>query len=71
MHTLTREERQTLIAMIGETHGLGLDRDAFVDAMLGLFEDIPGFETIPPAKARRIVHQLWSKYHGKEVHHKA
>lgn len=71
MHTLTREERKTLIAMIKESHGLGLDRYMFADAMLGLFEDIPGFETIPPAKAWRIVHQLWSKYHGKEARHQA
>ena len=67
MHTLSGEERQTLIAMIGEQHGWGLAREAFADAMLELFEDISGFETIPPATAKRIVHNLWSTYHGQEA----
>lgn len=67
MHTLTREERRTLIALVGEEHGSDLSQEAFADVMLGLFEDIPGFETMPPAKAKRIVHQLWSTYHGQEA----
>lgn len=67
MHTLSQEERQTLIAMIGELNGSGLTYDEFADAMLGLFEDISGFETIPPTTAKRIVHNLWSIYHGQEA----
>lgn len=67
MHTLSREERQTLIAMIGELHGSGLTYAEFADAVLGLFDDISGFEAIPPATAKRIVHNLWSTYHGQET----
>lgn len=67
MHTLSQEERQTLVAMIGEAHGSDLTYDEFADAMLGLFEDISGFEAIPPATAKRIVHNLWSTYHGQEA----
>jgi hypothetical protein len=67
MHTLSQEERQTLVAMIGELHGSALTYEAFADAMLGLFEDISGFETIPPATAKRIVLNLWSTYHGQEA----
>lgn len=67
MHTLSREERQTLVATIGELHGLGLTYAEFADAVLGLFEDISGFEAIPPATAKRIVHNLWSTYHGQET----
>lgn len=67
MHTLSQEERQTLVAMLGEARGFGLTYEEFADAMLGLFEDISGFEAIPPAMAKRIVHNLWSIYHGQEA----
>lgn len=67
MHTLSQEERQTLIAMIGELHGSCLTYEQFADAMLGLFEEIPGFETISPTSAKRIVLNLWSTYHGQEA----
>jgi hypothetical protein len=33
----------------------------FADVLLGLFEDIPGFETISQSRANRIVNQLWRK----------
>lgn len=67
IQTLSPEERQTLIAIIDAVHGAGLSCDEFADAVLGLFEDIPGFETMPSAKAIRIVRQLWSTYHGQEI----
>lgn len=67
MHTLSDEERQTLISIVHEHHGRALSYGAFAGAMLDLFEDIPGFETMLPAKANRIVDQLWSTYHGQET----
>ena len=66
-HTLSEDERTTLLAIIDEQFGPGLTRGEFVEAMLDLFENIPGFEAMPPAKASHIVNQLWSIYHGKEA----
>lgn len=66
-HTLSEDERTTLLAIIDEQFGPGLTRGEFAEAVLDLFENIPGFETLPPAKAIHIVNQLWSTYHGKEA----
>ena len=68
MYTLTEEQKQTLVDIVNEESGLDLGSDGFAEVMLSLFEDIPGFETIPPAKANDIVHQLWRTYHGQESH---
>ena len=46
MQTLTAEEKQNLVEIVIEDFGLELTFDDFSDAVLGLFEDIPGFETI-------------------------
>lgn len=62
MHTLTREKRETLVEIINEVLGPQLEFDQFADAMLALFEDIAGFETIPEKKAKRLLNQLWRKY---------
>ena len=66
MHTLTAEQQSTLVRIINEEFGSRLRFDDFADKMLGLFEDVPGFETIPQRKARRFVNQLWRQYHGKD-----
>ena len=67
MQTLSTEERQALIVAVHEQYGFVLSWEQFADAMLGLFEDIPGFEAMPPPKAIRIVRKLWSIYHGQET----
>lgn len=67
MHTLSEDERTALLAIIDEQFGPALSHDEFAEAMLDLFENIPGFETMPPVKASHIVNQLWSTYHGKEA----
>jgi len=66
-YTLSEDERTTLLAIIDEQFGPSLTEGEFAEAMLDLFENIPGFETMPPAKASQIVNQLWSTYHGKEA----
>jgi hypothetical protein len=66
MYTLSVEQQQTLVDIINEEVGANLGFDQFAEAFLNLFEDIPGFETIPPIKANTIVNQLWSIYHGQE-----
>ena len=67
MHTLSEEERQTLIAIVTEQHGSAASYDVFADVTLGVFEDIPGFETMPPAKADHLVNELWSIYMAKKT----
>ncbi len=63
---LSAEERTNLVELVREKYGDTLTRIDFVDVILGLFEDIPGFEAISPSAAKYLVHQLWSTYHGKE-----
>jgi hypothetical protein len=62
MHTLTLEQQQALIEILTDRFGSQLEFEDFADAMLSVFEDIPGFETIPQARAKRLVNQLWRKY---------
>lgn len=66
MQTLSADEMQNLLEIIGEKFGSDLTYDEFSEAMLGLFEDISGFETMKPAKANRFVQSLWRQYHGQE-----
>jgi hypothetical protein len=62
MHTLPTEQQNTLLEIINEEFGSQLKPDEFADALLGLFEDIPGFETISQRRANRYINQLWRKY---------
>jgi len=64
MHTLTEEQQTMLLDMLNEQFGLHLEFEEFSDVLLGLFEDIPGFETISPSTANRLIKLFWSKYHG-------
>ena len=66
MQTLSAEEKQGLVEIINEVFGSDLTFDEFSEAVRGLFDDIPGFETITPSKASRYVNNLWSQYHGQE-----
>ena len=63
LHTLTSDEKQSLLDIVNEQFGSHLDFEQFADVMLGLFENVAGFETIPRATANRFVHQLWRKYY--------
>jgi len=70
MRTLTPEQQRTLLQIINEEFGSQLEFYDFADALLGLFEDVPGFETISQARGKRLVNQLWRKYRvqdGQEV----
>jgi hypothetical protein len=66
LHTLSKDEHETLIAIVVEHHGWDIVYDEFVEAMLDLFEDIPGFETMPPATSGRLLNLLWSLYMSKK-----
>lgn len=65
-HTLSEDERQALVAIVVDQHGLALPEAVFADVMFGLFEDIPGFETMLPATSRQHLNQLWSIYMAKK-----
>lgn len=65
LHTLTTDQKNTLLDIINDQLGPDLDFDGFADAVRGLFEDIAGFETIPRPTANRLINQLWRKYNGQ------
>jgi hypothetical protein len=45
MKSLTTEQKPELVEIIKDEYGNSLDFDDFTDALLGLLEDVPGFET--------------------------
>jgi len=63
MQTLSTEQKQNLVEIVTEEFGTGLLPDDFADVVLGLFEDISGFETLSPTKANQLINQLWRQYH--------
>ena len=67
MHSLSKEQRQTIVEIVNDQFGVDLEYNDFVDALLAMFEDIAGFETMPPAKAETLIKSLWRKYHGQET----
>lgn len=64
---LSKSECRTLVAILNEQYGPGLMYDEFLDGMLGLFEDIPGFEAMSPEEAAAHLQTLWSLYHGQKI----
>jgi hypothetical protein len=63
MKSLTTEQKQQLVEIINEELGSGMTLAEFADALLGLLEDMPGFETAKQSTINKLVNQLWSKYH--------
>ncbi|WP_434516812.1 hypothetical protein AB6Q56_09550 [Dechloromonas sp. ARDL1] len=63
MHSLTTEQKQQLVEIINEEFGTGMEFDDFTDALLGLLEDVSGFEAAPQNAIRKLTQQLWSQYH--------
>lgn len=64
MYTLTTDQEQQLVEILVEESGEGMDFENFTEALLGLLEDIAGFETAPQTVIDQLIQQLWSKYHG-------
>lgn len=65
MYTLSEDEKNRLIEFVVEEFGNDLAFDNFVEVIHGLFEDIPGLETIGADQANRLVNIMWSEYHVK------
>lgn len=63
MNTLTTEQKQQLVEILNEEFGTEMNNAEFADALLGLLEDVPGFETAKQSTIHKLVNQLWSKYH--------
>ena len=51
-----------LVSIALQEFGRALTHTQFNDAMLGLFEHIPGFETLPPKRSQQYLELLWFKY---------
>lgn len=64
MYTLTTDQKQQLVEILVEEFGAEMDFDDFTDALLGLLEDIAGFETAPQSVIDKLTQQIWRKYHG-------
>jgi hypothetical protein len=62
MYRLESDQLNTLVEIMREQSGDTLSRADFNDAMLRLFEDIAGFETLPGAQRRKYLKLLWLQY---------
>ena len=62
MYRLESDQLNNLVEIIREQSGDTLSRTDFTDAMLRLFEDIAGFETLPRRLAQRYLKILWQSY---------
>jgi hypothetical protein len=63
MQSLTTEQKHELVEIINEEFGTGMTLEDFTDALLGLLEDVPGFETAKESTINNLTQQLWRKYH--------
>ena len=63
MYRLENDQLNTLVEIIREQSGETLSRTDFTDAMLKLFENIPGFETLPRRLSQQYLTILWQSYH--------
>jgi hypothetical protein len=62
MYRLENDQLNMLVEIIREQSGDTLSRTDFTDAMLRLFEDIAGFETLPRKLSQRYLKILWQSY---------
>ena len=63
MKSLTTDQKQELVEIIKDEYGNVLDFDDFTNAMLGLLEDVPGFEAAKKSTINKLTQTLWSQYH--------
>lgn len=59
LHALTDEQIERLAAIVVEDFGPDLSRTQFNDVVRLLFEDVAGFEVMPPSQAAEHVRNLW------------
>ena len=63
MKSLTNEQKHQLVEIISEEFGTEMNNAEFTDVLLGLLEDMPGYETAKQSTINKLTNQLWSKYH--------
>jgi hypothetical protein len=63
MKSLTTGQKHDLVEIIKDEYRNALDFDDFTNALLGLLEDVPGFETAKESTINKLTQQLWRKYH--------
>ena len=63
MKSLTTAQKKQLVEIITEQFGNELEIDDFTDALLGLLEDVAGFETAKKISIINLTNELWSLYH--------
>jgi hypothetical protein len=63
MKSLTTEQKQEIVEIIIEEFGTGMTLEEFTNALLGLLEDVPGFETTKQSTINKLTQLLWSQYH--------
>jgi hypothetical protein len=57
---LTAEQKCVLAASVAGQAGIDLDFETFTDAVLLLFEDVPGFEASEPGLS--LLREIWAIY---------
>jgi hypothetical protein len=62
VHRLASDQMNRLLEIIREQSGDKLSRAEFTDAMLQMFENIAGFETLPATLRRKYLKLLWLRY---------
>ena len=63
MQSLTTEQKVTLVEIIKDEFGVELALDEFTDVLLGMLEDVAGFEASSQLEVKSLTNQLWKKYH--------
>jgi hypothetical protein len=62
MYRLDNDQLNALVEIIRAQSGDTLSRADFTNAMLQLFENIAGFETLPRRLSQRYIKILWQSY---------
>ena len=63
MQSLTKEQEQSLVAIIIEEFGANMLLGDFSEALLSVLEDVAGFETTSEQAINLLSQQLWSQYY--------
>lgn len=63
MQSLTKSQKQSLVAIIIEEFGADMLLGDFTEALLSVLENMAGFETSSEAAISTLIQQLWSQYH--------
>ncbi|KVN86150.1 hypothetical protein WL30_21630 [Burkholderia ubonensis] len=62
---LTIEQMRDLAVAVREEFGSGLSRPAFIERLLALLEDVPGFEAREAPTS--LIESAWDEYFGRRA----